>query len=72
MDDRTHALWGVPRDGPFTFADLSSRIEPPDLDRVKAAFAATRFRAAKSFAVPIYQKARWWYGSSLLRCRRSC
>jgi hypothetical protein len=42
MDERAHALWGVPRDGPFTFADLSARIAPPDLDRVRAAFAATR------------------------------
>jgi two-component sensor histidine kinase len=42
MDDRSHVLWEVPRDGPLTFADLSSRIAPPDVDRVKAAFAATR------------------------------
>jgi two-component sensor histidine kinase len=42
MDERAHTLWGVPRDGPFTFADLSARIVPPDLNRVKAAFAATR------------------------------
>ena len=42
MDDRGYALWGVPRNGPITFADLSSRIAPPDLDRVRAAFAATR------------------------------
>jgi two-component sensor histidine kinase len=42
LDDRAHALWGVPRDGPFTFADLSGRIAPPDVDRVKAAFVATR------------------------------
>ena len=41
MDERAHALWGVPRDGPLTFADLSARIAPPDLDRVQAAFAAT-------------------------------
>ena len=43
MDDRGRALWGVPPDdGPLTFEDLSSRIAPPDLDGVKAAFAATR------------------------------
>lgn len=42
MDDRGHALWRVPRDVPLTFADLSSRIAPPDLDRVRAAFTATR------------------------------
>ncbi len=42
MDDRGHALWGLPRDGLLTFQDLSSRIAPPDLDTVTAAFAATR------------------------------
>ncbi len=42
MDERGHALWGAPKDGPLTFADLSSRVAPPDLDRVEAAFAATR------------------------------
>ena len=42
MDAHSHTLWGVPRDDPFTFADLSVRIVPPDLDRVKTAFQATR------------------------------
>jgi two-component sensor histidine kinase len=42
LDERSHGLWGVPRDGPYTFADLSARIVPPDRDRVRAAFAATR------------------------------
>ena len=42
MDGRSHGLWGVPRDGPYTFADLSTRIVPPDRDRVRSAFAATR------------------------------
>lgn len=42
MDARSHTLWGVPRDGPFTFADLSVRIVPPDLERVKSALQATR------------------------------
>jgi hypothetical protein len=32
----------VASDGPLTFADLSSRIAPPDRDRVRSAFAATR------------------------------
>jgi two-component sensor histidine kinase len=35
MAERSHALWGVPRDGSFTFGDLSTRIVPP-------AFVATR------------------------------
>ncbi len=42
LDERGRAFWGVPRDGPLTFADLSSRIAPPDRDRASAAFAATR------------------------------
>lgn len=42
MDGRTRDLWGVPRDGPYTFADLSTRIVPPDRDRVRSAFATTR------------------------------
>lgn len=43
LDERTHVLWGVPRDGgPYTFADLWDRIHPPDRDRVRAAFAAAR------------------------------
>ncbi|CAA9229779.1 MAG: hypothetical protein AVDCRST_MAG08-1035 [uncultured Acetobacteraceae bacterium] len=40
MDDCCHALWGVPWDGPS--ADLAVRIVPPDRDRLRAAFAATR------------------------------
>ena len=41
MDERSHALWGVPR-GPVTFTDLSVHIHPEDLDRVRATFASTR------------------------------
>ena len=42
LDERAHGLWGVPRGGPVTFEDLSARIHPKDLDRVRAAFTATR------------------------------
>ena len=42
MDERAHRLWGVPRSGPVTFEDLSARIHPADLNRVRAAFQATR------------------------------
>jgi two-component sensor histidine kinase len=42
LDERGRAFWGVPSEGPLTFADLSSRIAPPDRDRARAAFAATR------------------------------
>ena len=41
MDERAHGLWGV-AGGAVTFEDLSARIHPEDLDRVRAAFAATR------------------------------
>ena len=41
MDERAHGLWGV-ASGAVTFEDLSARIHPEDLDRVRAAFAATR------------------------------
>ncbi|MGI3776876.1 MAG: sensor histidine kinase [Janthinobacterium lividum] len=42
MDRRAHTLWTVPMEGQVTFADLSGRIHPHDLDRVRAAFAETR------------------------------
>ena len=42
MDERGHFLWGVPNTGTITFEILSARIHPKDLDRVRAAFAATR------------------------------
>ncbi len=43
MDERAHRMWGVaPGDGVVTFEALSSRIHPEDLDRVRAAFTATR------------------------------
>ena len=42
MDKRAHALWAVPMTGQVTFEDLSDRIHPHDLDRVRAAFAETR------------------------------
>ena len=42
LDDRACALWGVPTRTPVTFEDLSAHIHPEDLDRVRAAFSATR------------------------------
>src|SRR5215207_3349088 len=42
MDQRAHGLWDVPAGEAVTFEDLSARIHPEDLDRVRAAFAATR------------------------------
>lgn len=43
LDQRAHDLWGVAANSDLvTFEDLSARIHPEDLDRVRAAFAATR------------------------------
>jgi two-component sensor histidine kinase len=42
MDERAVNMWGVEKNGPVTFEDLSSHIHPKDLDRVRADFAATR------------------------------
>ena len=42
LDERAHGLWGVPQNSPVTFEDLSARIHPADLDRVRAAFTGTR------------------------------
>ncbi len=43
LDEKSHRMWGVPKgDGLVTFESLSSRIHPQDLDRVRAAFTATR------------------------------
>ena len=42
MDDHAFTLWGLRKNGPVTFEDLSANIHPEDLDRVRAGFAATR------------------------------
>jgi two-component sensor histidine kinase len=42
MDERGYDLWRMPKGRRVTFEDLSARIHPADIDRVRAAFAATR------------------------------
>ena len=42
MDERAFILWDVSTDEDVTFEVLSTHIHPHDLDRVRAAFAATR------------------------------
>ena len=42
MDRRAYALWDLQEGGVATFADLSAKIHPRDLDRVRAAFTSTR------------------------------
>ena len=44
LDDRAFDLWGIPQSPKVTFEDLSAKIHPADLDKVRAAFAATRER----------------------------
>lgn len=44
LDDRAFELWGIERGVTISFEELSSRIHPADLDKVRAAFAATRER----------------------------
>lgn len=62
MDERGHVLWGVPNTGIITFEVLSSQIHPEDLDRVRAAFAATRDMLGAyetDFRVLCDGKVRW-------------
>ncbi len=42
LDERAANLWDVTRKGRVTFEDLSARIHPEDLERVRTAFIATR------------------------------
>jgi two-component sensor histidine kinase len=42
MDDRGYDLWKVAKGGRVRFEDLSAKIHPADIDRVRAAFNATR------------------------------
>src|SRR3954447_8159339 len=43
LDEKAYLLWGISKESAFvTFEDLSARIHPQDLDRVRAAFTATR------------------------------
>ena len=42
MDERAFVLWGVPARDQITFEELSARIHPADLDKVRAAFNSTR------------------------------
>lgn len=62
LDDRAFDLWGVPRGLTITFEELSSRIHPADLDKVRAAFAATRERFGAyetDFRILLGKEVRW-------------
>lgn len=62
LDERGHVLWGVPNTGIITFEILSACIHPEDLDRVRAAFAATRDMLGAyetDFRILCEGKVRW-------------
>ena len=62
LDDRALDLWGLPRGQTVTFEELSSRIHPADLDKVRAAFAATRERFGAyetDFRILLGREVRW-------------
>ena len=42
LDERAHRMWGVQRSRSVTFEDLSARIHPEDLNRVRNAMEGTR------------------------------
>lgn len=62
MDEQAFELWGLSQTGEVTFEDLSSRIHPADLDRVRAAFTATRALVGSyeiDFRILLGQEIRW-------------
>lgn len=62
MDERGYGLWGIPRSETVTFEHLSATIHPQDLDKVRAAFTATRavFGAYEiDFRILSGNKIRW-------------
>ncbi|MBB4199742.1 two-component sensor histidine kinase [Rhodoblastus sphagnicola] len=62
LDRRGCDLWDVPENQEVTFEDLSAHIFPHDLDRVRAAFAATRAIAGRyeiDFRITARKKIRW-------------
>jgi two-component sensor histidine kinase len=62
MDDRSFRLWGLPKMEEVTFEQLSAHIHPADLNRVRAAFSATRSVAGAfeiDFRVMVGDDVRW-------------
>jgi len=62
LDDRGLDLWGLPRAPAVTFEELSSKIHVADLDKVHAAFAATRERIGAyetDFRILVGNEVRW-------------
>lgn len=62
MDALACSLWGIDPQGTITFEDLSARIHPADLDKVRAAFAATRELVGQyetDFRILVGPDVRW-------------
>jgi len=62
LDQRSYDLWGVPNTSEVTFEELSAHIHPEDLDRVRAAFAASRAIMGQyeiDFRIQIGEEVRW-------------
>ena len=62
MDERALDMWGEPGGGSVTFEELSAHIHPKDLDRVRAAFAATRSVVGAyeiDFRIVVDKEERW-------------
>ena len=62
MDERAFSLWDQPKREVVTFEELSAHIHPSDLDRVRAAFAATRLVTGAfeiDFRILIGDNVRW-------------
>ena len=62
IDDLGRELWGLPNKAKLTFEDLSARVDPPDRDRVRAAFQAARAIMGSfetDFRVVIDDDVRW-------------
>ena len=62
LDQRAFGQWGQPQSTHVTFEDLSLRIHPKDVDRVRAAFAATRTTLGAfeiDFRIKLDNEIRW-------------
>lgn len=62
LDERAYDIWGHPKGNGITFADLSAHIFPPDRERVKAAFQATRAILGAyeiDFRIELNDEIRW-------------
>ncbi len=62
LDDKSFTLWGLEVSADVSFEDLSARIHPADLERVRAAFEATRQIAGPyeiDFRIMFGNEIRW-------------